>query len=117
MLTIAEAEVAKDTTPQTLQERMTLFAIGEQWEKALQDAEKALALLPPGDTSELAMKFHFAKANYTGKLGRAAESEAEYQWIAERGNTEAALEAKVALGIIPKTEAVLQYGQNNQITK
>ena len=102
LLTIAENQVAKNPTPEAYFERLSLYAAGEQWEKALQDAEKALTLLPPGDTSELAMKFHFAKANYTGKIGRSAESEAEYRWIAEHGNTEAAREAQVSLGILPE---------------
>lgn len=108
LLEVFNRIIATDPSPEAYLHRLSLFAAGEQWEKALQDAEKALTLLPPGDTSELSMRFHLAKACYSGKLGRSEKSDAEYHWIMEHGNDAEVLEAKVALGIIPETEAVLQ---------
>ena len=97
LLALAEARVAREPSPEAFAERLTLYAAGEQWEKALQDAQTALTLLPPGDTGALAMRFHFAKADYSGKLGRAVESEAEYRWIEEHGNADEAQEARETL--------------------
>ena len=73
LLELADARIAEQPSPEAYLHRLSLHVVGQQWEKELSDAEAGLALLSPGDTSEIAIKLRNARAAAVIKCGRKGE--------------------------------------------
>ena len=77
----ANHRIATSPTPEDYLHRGSLFFAGQDYEAALLDMDAGLALLPPGDTSELKTKLLFGKASCYKGTGNKEQEIATYKEI------------------------------------
>ena len=81
LIEVANHRIATSPTPEGYLHRGSLFFDGQDYEAALLDMDAGLALLPPGDTSELKTKLLFGKASCYKGTGNKEQEIAAYKEI------------------------------------
>ena len=81
LIEVANHRIATSPTPEGYLHRGSLFFDGQDYEAALLDMDAGLALLPPGDTSELKTRLLFGKASCYKGAGNKEQEIAAYKEI------------------------------------